>query len=113
MFNYLENVKIDWRNSLNERNMESLLCIKVEGPDIQEPAEKIYSSTVKFWWGSKEQHTTQRKFKNDTDHKTKQKQKRFTNAYIDEFLGNIRSTGNSNNDSDGERSDDNIDVLID
>ena len=48
-----------------------------------------------------------------TDHKTKQKQKRFTNAYIDEFLGNIRSTGNSSNDSDGERSDDNIDVLID
>ena len=48
-----------------------------------------------------------------TDHKTKQKQKRFTNAYIDEFLGNIRSTGNSSNDFDGERSDDNIDVLID
>lgn len=47
------------------KDIESLLCIKFEGPDIQESAEKIYSHTVKFWWDSKEQHTIQRKFKND------------------------------------------------
>ena len=43
--------------------------------------------------------------------KTKQKRKRFTNAYIDEFLGNISST-NDSDDSDGERSDSKIDMLI-
>ena len=44
--------------------------------------------------------------------KTKQKWKRFTNAYIDEFLGNISSTNNDSDDSDGERSDSKIDMLI-
>ena len=44
--------------------------------------------------------------------KTKQKRKRFTNAYIDEFLGNISSTNNDSDDSDGERSDSKIDMLI-
>ena len=44
--------------------------------------------------------------------KTKQKRKRFTNAYTDEFLGNISSTNNDSDDSDGERSDSKIDMLI-
>ena len=44
--------------------------------------------------------------------KTKQKRKRFTNAYIDEFLGNISSTNNDSDDSDGKRSDSKIDMLI-
>ena len=32
-FNYLKIVKTDWRSRLNDRNIESLLCIKVEVPE--------------------------------------------------------------------------------
>ena len=46
-------------------------------------------------------------------HNTKQKPRRFTNTYIDEFLGNISSMDNDSNDLYGERSDSNIDILID
>ena len=46
------------------------------------------------------------------DRKTKPKRKRFTNTYIDEFLGDISSTDNGSDDSDGE-SDSNIDMLVD
>ena len=63
--------------------------------------------------GVKRQHTTQEKHKNYKDCKTKQKQKRFTNTYIDEFLCNTSSTDNGGNDSDGERSDSNINMLVD
>ena len=71
------------------------------------------ANAVTLWWESKEQHTTQGKHKNYKDCKTKPKQKRFTNTYIKEFLGNITSKDNDSNDSDGERSDSNIDMLID
>ena len=39
-FNYLKIVKTDWRSRLNERNIESLLRIKVEGPDLKEMQRK-------------------------------------------------------------------------
>ena len=65
-----------------------------------------------LWWDSKERRTTQRKRKNYNDRKRKQKRKRFTNTYLDKFLGNISSTDNDSDDSDGE-SDSNIDMLID
>ena len=45
-FNYLKIVKIDWRSRVNKRNIVSHLCIKIEGPDIQEFAEKMYANTV-------------------------------------------------------------------
>ena len=91
---------------MNERNTEFLLHIKVEGPEPKELAEKMCAN-AETSWDSKERRTTQRK------RKTKQKRKKFTNAYIDEFLGNISSTDNDSDDSDGERSDSKIDMLID
>ena len=112
-FNYLKIVKTDWRSRLNERNIESLLHIKVEGPDLKEFAEKMCANTVTLWWESEERCTTQGKHKNYKERKTKPKRKRFTNIYIDEFLGNISSTDNSSDDLDGERSDSNIDMLVD
>ena len=45
-FNYLKTVKTDWRSRLNERNIESLLRIEVEGPDLKEFSEKICAKTV-------------------------------------------------------------------
>ena len=77
-FNYLKIVKTEWWCRLSERNIEFLPHIKVEGPELKQFAEKM--------WDSKERRTTQRKRKNYNDHKTKQKPKRFTNTYTDEFL---------------------------
>ena len=71
------------------------------------------ANAVRLWWESKEWHTIQGKRKNYKDLKTKQKWKRFTNTYTDEFLGNISSSGKGINDLDGERSDSNIDMLHD
>ena len=77
-FNYLKIVKTEWRCRLSERNIEFLPHIKVKGPEVKQFAEKM--------WDSKERRTTQQKRKNYNDRKTKQKPKRFTNTYIDEFL---------------------------
>ena len=52
----------------------------------------MYANADTLQWDSKERRTTQRKRKNYNNHKRKQKPKRFTNTYIDEFLGNISST---------------------
>ena len=112
-FNYLKIVKTDWRSRLDEGNIESLLRIKVEGPDLTEFAEKMCANAVTLWWESKERRTTQGKRKNYKDRKTKLKRKRFTNTYIDECLGNISSMNNGSDDSHGQRSDSDIDMLLD
>ena len=112
-FNYLKIVKTDWRSGVNERNIESLLHIKVEGSDLKEFAEKICANPVTLWWESKERRTTRKKRKNYKDRKTKQKRKIFTNTHIDEFLGNTSSMDNDSDDSDGEGSDSNIGMLVD
>ena len=49
-FNYLKIVKADWRSRLNKRNIESLLRIKVEGPDLKEFAKKMCANAVTLWW---------------------------------------------------------------
>ena len=86
---------------------------KLNGPKLKEFAQKMCANADTLWWDSKECRTTQRKRKNYSNHKTKQKPKIFTNNYIDEFLCNISSTDNASDDLDGERSDSNIDMLID
>ena len=102
--NYLKIVQTDWRSRLNYRNIESVLRIKVEGLDLKELVEKIIANAVTLWWESKERCTTQRKHKN---------YKKKIHLNIDELLCNISSTDNSSDDSDGERSDSNIDILVD
>ena len=111
-FKYLKTVKSECRSRLNERNIEFVLRVKVEGPELKEFAEKICANADTLLWDSKE-HTSQQKRKNYNNCKVKQKRKRFTNTYIDEFLGNISSTDNDSDDSDGERSGNNIDMFID
>ena len=63
-FNYLQTVKTDWRSRLNERNIDSLLLIKVEGSDLKEFAEKMCANAVTLRWELKERGTTQGKHKN-------------------------------------------------
>ena len=48
-FNYLKIVKTHWRSRLNERNIEFLLRIKVEGPDLKEFAKKMCANAVTLW----------------------------------------------------------------
>ena len=60
-FNYFKIVKTEWRCRLNERNIEFLLHIKVEGPDLKEFAEKMYANAEILWWDSKERRTTPQK----------------------------------------------------
>ena len=85
-FNYLKTVKTEWKCRLNERNIEFLLHIKVEDPELKEFVEKMCANADTLWWDSKERRNAQRKRKNYKDRQTKQKPKGFTNIYIDEFL---------------------------
>ena len=62
-------------------------------------------ANAETWWDSKECRTTQRKRKNYNDRKTKKTQK-YSLTLI---LMNFCSTDNDSDDSDGERSDSNID----
>ena len=47
-FNYLKIAKTDWKSRLNERNIESLLRIKAEGPGLKEFAEKMCANAVRL-----------------------------------------------------------------
>ena len=89
-------VKTDWRNRLNEANLEALLRIKVEGPNLKEFAYKYCHDAVLLWWDSKQRRTNQGKRKQYKPRKSKAKHPQFTNNYIDEFLGE-----SSSSDSEG------------
>ena len=92
-FNYMKIVKTDWRSKLNESNLESLLRIKVEGPSLKGFAEKFCSKAVHLWWDKKERRVNQGKRKQYKDRtSSKAKRQRFTNAYIDKFLGGLYSS---------------------
>ena len=70
-FNCLKIVKTEWRCRWNERNIEFLLHIIVEGLELKEFAEKMCANADTLLWDSKERRTTQRKRKNCNDGKTK------------------------------------------
>ena len=96
-------VKTNLRSKLNESNLELLLRIKVEGPSLKGFAETFCSKAVHLWWDKKEQRVNQGKqtqYKDRTS--SKMKCQRFTNAYIDEFLGGLYSSS-----SDKETDEDN------
>ena len=90
------------------RETLSFFCIsKLSGPELKEFAQKMCAN-ADTWWDSKECRTTQWKCKNYSN-----RQQKCTNNYIDEFLHKISSTDNASDDLDVERSDSNIDMLID
>ena len=60
-FNYMKLVKTDWRSKLNANNLESLLRIRVEGPELSEFAEKYCPTAVDIWWGDKQRRLKQGK----------------------------------------------------
>ena len=96
-------VKTDWRSELNESNLESLLRIKVEVPSLKGFAGKFCSKAVHLWWGKKEWRGNQGKRKQYKDRtSSKAKCQRFTNDYIDEFLGLYSSSSDEETDEDIE-----------
>jgi hypothetical protein len=103
-FNYMKIVKTDWRSKLNESNLESLLRIKVQGPNLNDFAETLCPKAVHLWRGEKERRVNQGKRKKYKARKTKSKRRRFTNSYIDEFLG--LSSSDEGTDEENEEDDD-------
>ena len=78
---------------MNESNLESLLCIKVESLSLKGFAKKFYSKAVHLWWDKKERRVNQGKRKQYKDRtSSKAKRQRLTNAYINEFLGGLYSS---------------------
>ena len=51
---YMKIVKTDWHSQLNEKNMEAILQIKVEGPTLQEFIKTLCKKAVDLWWEAKE-----------------------------------------------------------
>ena len=52
-------VKTNWCRQLNEKNMEALLQIKVEGPTLQELMKTLCNKAVESWWEAKQQQVQQ------------------------------------------------------
>ena len=48
-------VKSDWDSKLSEENIEALLSIKLEHPEIEEFIKEHSSDARMFWWNAKEQ----------------------------------------------------------
>ena len=80
-------IKTDWRSKLGETNLESLLRIKVEGPELSKFAETLCSKEGTLWWNDKERYINQGKRERVKNVQPKQNINRFTNTYTDEFLG--------------------------
>ena len=96
-FNYMKIIKTDWRNRLNEENLEALLRIKVGGPDLQGFVNSYCEDAVNLWWNQKQRrvdHKGKRKYKKRSTKITKRP--RFSNEYLDEYLG----TGSTSEDED-------------
>ena len=86
-FSFVKAVISDWRRKLSEGNVEALLHIKVEGPEIEEFIKEYSSGAVVFWWDAKKcrkRRNGKRKKYNQRSRKTKQL--RFTNEFINTFL---------------------------
>ena len=53
-FNFMKIIKTDWRSRLGAKNLTSLIRIKVEGPNLDQFAQKYCSKSVVYWWGEKQ-----------------------------------------------------------
>ena len=53
-FSFMKDVKSDVCSKLKENNIEALLHIKVEGPEIEEFIKEHSSDPAVFWWDAKE-----------------------------------------------------------
>ena len=77
-FSQMRIVKTDWRNSLSESNLTSLLRIKVSGP-----AEKYFAKAVNNWYHDKDRRINQKTRKRYRKRKARKTQrKEFQLPYL-------------------------------
>ena len=82
--------KSDWHCKLCEDNIEALLCIKVEGPEIEEFIKGYSSEELVFWWDVKEKRKGGNgKWKKYKKQSRKTELLRFTNELP--FLINVKA----------------------
>ena len=78
-------IKTDWRSRLNAKNLESLIRIKVEGPDLNEFADNNCFQAVKLWWDDKQRRISKGK-RSYAQRTGNEKRIRFNNEFIDSIL---------------------------
>ena len=84
-FNYMKIVKTDRRSELNAKNLESLLCIRVEEPDLGVFEKEYCSFAVDMWWDENTQQLNQVK-QSYYERKGKANRTKFTNEFIEDIL---------------------------
>ena len=83
-------IKTDWRSRLGAKNLTSLIRIKVEGPNLDQFAQKYCSKSVVYWWGEKQRQINTRK-RSYTKRHTKEETPKFSNEFIEEILDSSSS----------------------
>ena len=75
-FSQMRVVKTDWRNSLSEKNLTSLLRIKVAGPTLKVFAEKYCEKAVSNWYDDKDRRLNQKPRKKYRKRKSKKPERK-------------------------------------
>ena len=89
-FNFMKIIKTDWRSRLGAKKLTSLIRIKVEGPNLDQFAQRYCSKSVIYWWGEKQRQINTRK-RSYTKRQTKDKIPKFRNEFIEEILNSSSS----------------------
>ena len=89
-FNFMKIVKTDWRSRLGAKKLTLLIRIKVEGPNLDQFAQRYCSKSVIYWWGEKQRQINTRKRSYTKRHK-KEKIPKFRNEFIEEILDSSSS----------------------
>ena len=96
-------VKTDWRNSLSEKNLTSLLRMKVTGPSLKEFVEDYCDKAVTNWYNDKDRRINQKPRKKYRKRKSKKQPRK-------EFQ--LPSLFETSSESEGEpQEDDDLTVL--
>ena len=83
-------IKTDWRSQLGAKHLISLIRIKVEGPNLDQFAQKYCSKSVVYWWGEKQRRINTRKRSYAKQH-AKEKIPKFSNEFIKKNLDSSSS----------------------
>ena len=85
-FSYMKVVKNDWRNRLNDQNLESLMRIKVCGPTLMNYHDSYVKCAFQMWCNTTNRRVNQSKRKHYKPREKKVKYQRMNNEFLEEFL---------------------------
>ena len=89
-FNFMKIIKTVWKSRLGAKNLTPLIRIKVQGPNLDQFAQKYCSKSVVYWWGEKQRQINTWKRSYMKQH-TKEKIPKFSNKFIEEILDSSSS----------------------